>query len=377
MFWLQVVVGIVLVLFMIWYFVIPHLFVLRHLEKTGETMGGMYYCVRVSSNFERGWEKTKTDIQEELDRIDQMMSTFKATSEVTKFNRSASTDWFPVSEEIVKLVQLSQETAPIVENKFDITVGPFVDLWGFGPKKKTLSAVPSPADLAEIKMATGLEKLEYRVSPPALKKSVSELHIDLSGVAKGYAVDCLAQLLEKKGYQNYAIEVGGEIRTRGTKKDGLPWMTGIEEPFPTPLYDKPTIFQKVDLKDHAMATSGDSQSYVEIAGKYYTHLIDPVTGNALPTSLLDTQVEGEQVGSVSVIDKTCARADALATGFFLIGATKGVDRGIQIADQQQLAVIYLIRTGDEKNPVRAVMSAEYQKNYNTSNETQANESRIK
>ncbi|MCL2348233.1 MAG: FAD:protein FMN transferase [Planctomycetaceae bacterium] len=373
MFWGRIIIGILLVLFVIWHFVIPSLFVSRYLETIGETMGGIRYCVRVSgnvpvfSNDEAGWGKTKTAIQEELDRIDRMMSTFKATSEVTKFNRFASTDWFPVSDEIVKLVKLSQETAPIVENKFDITVGPFVDLWGFGPKKKTLAAVPSPADLAEIKMTTGLEKLEYRVSPPALRKTVPELRIDLSGVAKGYAVDCVAQLLEQRGHQNYMIEIGGETRTRGTKKDGHPWVIGIQEPFPVSLDEKPTIFQKVDLKNHAMATSGDAQSHVEIDGKRYTHIIDPVTGNALPTSLwgtgLDAENEGEQVGSVSVIAETCARADALATGFFLTGAIKGVDRGIQIADQQQLAIMYLIRTGDEKNPVRAVMSAEYQKNY--------------
>ncbi|MDR1492382.1 MAG: FAD:protein FMN transferase [Planctomycetaceae bacterium] len=340
-----------------YYGIKSHFFVSKPYNALGETMGTIPYCVRVFSNTSRGWEKTSDEIKKELTRIDHLMSTYKKESEVTKFNENPSVDWIEVSDELVKLVKLSKETSEIVDKKFDVTIAPLVDLWGFGPHKRTLANPPSPADIALAQSKSGLDKLEFQENPPALKKAESELRIDLSGIAKGYAVDCVAAVLEKRGYRNYLIEVGGETRTRGYKTDRQTretqhWLIGIEAPFPRAQFQPLQIFAPIDLKDRAMATSGDSQNFTEIAGRRYSHIIDPISGEAQKTSLPNINSDDEEIGSVSVVASSCAQADALATGFFLLGT----ERGIEIANRYKIPVIYVLRTGNANSPLRMVKS---------------------
>ncbi|MDR1382947.1 MAG: FAD:protein FMN transferase [Planctomycetaceae bacterium] len=350
------VIIVVIFVALAYYGVRNHFFVSKPYSTVGETMGTIPYCVQVFSNTSRGWEKTSDEIKKELTRIDYLMSTYKKDSEVTKFNENFSTDWIEVSGELVKLVKLSKEVSEIVDKKFDITIAPLVDLWGFGPHKHTLTNLPSPADIALMQSKSGLDKLEFQENPPALKKTVEELQIDLSGIAKGYAVDRVAAVLEKHGYVNYLIEVGGETRTRGYKTDRQThemhsWLIGIEVPFPRVQFQMLQVFAPVNLKDHAMATSGDSQNFTEIAGQHYTHIIDPISGEAKKTSL--SNINGnEEIGSVSVIASNCAQADALATGFFLLET----ERGIEIANQHKIPVIYVLRTGNQDEPLRIVKS---------------------
>ena len=346
-------------------------------NTSGDTMG-TDYCVIVCAESSWGWERTAAAIENELARVNRLMSMFIDDSEITKFNDHSSTDWIEVSPDMVKLVKLSKEVSQIVEGKFDITVGPLVDLWGFGRRQRRLTIPPHVTDILKTQEICGLDKLEYReASPgvkPALKKATPELQIDLSGVAKGYGVDCVAAVLEKRGYKNYMIEIGGETRTQGHKvvrqeKEGwlsmfsadrqaAPWLIGIPEPLPQERYELPTIALKVDLNDRAMATSGDAYNTKEIGGQRYTHIIDPKSGYAVMPEELGTDMDGEEVGSVSVIADTCAEADALATGFYLLG----VRRGVETANLHGLAVVYLIRTGDPNNPVRAVLSDAFPKN---------------
>jgi thiamine biosynthesis lipoprotein len=304
-----------------------------------------------------------------------MMSTFIEDSEISKFNDNMSTDWIPVSPEMVKLVKLSKETSEIVDGKFDITIGPLVDLWGFGRKSRRLVIQPHVQDIMDTLQICGLDKLEYRESPPALKKAVPELRMDLSGVAKGYGVDCVAAVLEKRGYTNYMIEIGGETRSKGHKvelrvsqgwmsmfsaeKQEAPWLIGIQEPVPVEQFENPPIALAVNLNNRAMGTSGDAHSTKEIGGWRYTHIIDPRSGYAMSSEEHGTGVEGEEIGSVSVIADTCAEADALATGFYLLG----IERGIATANLHKLAVVYLIRTGILNEPIRDVMSDVFKKNH--------------
>ena len=345
---------------------------------SGLTMGTEFYVV-VCADSNWGWERTLVAIENELARINQMMSTYIDDSEIMQFNDNHSTDWIEVSPEMVKLVKLSKETSEIVDGKFDITIGPLVDLWGFGKKRRTLAIPPPHADIVKTREYCGLDKLEYREeSPgmkPALRKAVSELRIDLSGVAKGYGVDCVADLLEKRGYTNYLVEIGGETRTKGRKvvlleqkgilstfssdQQSVPWQVGIKQPIPLEQFELPIIELKVNLNDHAMATSGDAYNTREIGGRRYTHIIDPKTGEAVMPEEFGTDIDGEELGSVSVIADTCAEADALATGFYLLG----VKRGIATANAHDLAVVYLIRTGYLDNPIRVVMSEAFKKNY--------------
>ena len=368
-------VGIVLLVILLGAMMLKNHLFKPGLHKTdGKTMGTDYYVI-VCADSSWGWERTASAIENELVRVNQMMSTFIDDSEITKFNDNPSTDWVEVSPEMVKLVKLSKDVSSIVDGKFDITVGPLVDLWGFGKKQRKLTAPPAPADIGITLLNCGLDRLEYQESPPALKKKVPELRIDLSGVAKGYGVDCVAALLEKRGYTNYMVEIGGETRTKGHKvvlqeQNGwfsmfsadskmVPWVIGIEQPVPLESFELPIVALKANLNDRAMATSGDAHNVREIGGKRYMHIIDPKSGDAVTPEQLGTEVDGEELGSVSVVADTCAEADALATGFYLLG----VKRGIETANARELAVVYLIRTGELDNPVRAVMSDAYKNNY--------------
>ena len=143
------------------------------------------------------------------------------------------------------------------------------------------------------------------------------------------------------------------------EKQSAPWLIGIKEPVPLELFELPVIALKVNLNDRAMATSGDAYNTREIDGRRYTHIIDPRTGEAVMPEEFGTGIEGEELGSVSVIAETCAEADALATGFYLLG----VERGMATADNHDLAVVYLIRTNDPANPIRTVMSKAYRENF--------------
>jgi len=357
-----------------WMLLQSYLFKPAMYNTRGDTMGTKYH-VNVCAESSWGWERTAMAIENELLRVNQMMSTFIADSEISQFNDNLSIDWVSVSPEMVKLVKLSKEASQMVDGKFDITVGPLVDLWGFGKKKKTLTAPPAPGDIAMAQLISGLEKLEYQENPPALKKAVPELRIDLSGIAKGYGVDCVAAVLEKRGYSNYMIEIGGEARTRGHKvvlqeKSGwrsffssetknLPWFIGVKQPIAEGLFERPIITLRANLNDHSMATSGDVYNYKEIAGRRYAHIIDPTTGEAVQSLEHGTGIDGEEIGSVSVIAETCVQADALATGFFLLG----IERGIAKANANDLPIVYLIRTGESDAPIRFVMSEAYKKNY--------------
>ncbi len=368
---LKTVALIALLAAMGWMMLKSHLFKPELYKTGGDTMGTKYHVI-VCADSGWGWERTATAIENELVRVNGLMSTFIPDSEISKFNDNPSTDWIEVSPEMVKMVKLSKEASKIVDGKFDITVGPLVDLWGFGKKPRKLTAPPAPADIAMTQLACGLDKIDFQENPPALKKKVPGLRIDLSGVAKGYGVDCVAKVLGDRGYKNYMIEIGGETRTRGHKvvlqdkkswfsaeKQSLPWYIGVEQPTPVEMFEMPTVALKINLNDHAMATSGDARNYHEIGGQHYTHIIDPVTGEALTPEQLGTGVDGEETGSVSVIADTCAEADSLATGFFLLD----VRRGIETADRNELAVAYLIRTDDPNNPIRVVMSEAFKKNY--------------
>jgi thiamine biosynthesis lipoprotein len=361
-----------------WMMLKSYLFKPEMYETSGDTMGTKYY-VKICAESSWGWERTQAAVETELLRVNQMMSTFIEDSEISKFNDNPSTDWISVSPEMVKLVKLSKEVSEIVDGKFDITIGPLVDLWGFGRKSRKLAIPPHVQDIMDTRLICGLDKLEYRESPPALMKTVPELRIDLSGVAKGYGVDCVAAMLEKRGYTNYLIEIGGETRSNGHKvvlqesqgwmsmfsaeKLEAPWLIGIQEPVPVEQFENPNVVMRVNLNDRAMATSGDAHSTKEIGGRRYTHIIDPRSGYAVSSEEHGTGVEGEEIGSVSVIADTCAEADALATGFYLLG----VERGIASANLHKLAVVYLIRTSDLKKPIRAVISDAFEKNYSQSN----------
>lgn len=291
------------------------------LKVGGETMG-TFYTVQIAS-YPREWnaEKLQALCAEVLARVDDAMTTYR-DSYVSRFNASDSTDWFEVSAETAEVVDLALRTSRDLDGAFDITVAPLVNAWRFGPDKTALEKLPGEDEIEAIKQKCGYQQLEVRTEPvPALKKAIPELQIDLSGIAKGYAVDKVAEALFAEGIENCMVNVGGEIRCGGSK-GSIPWTLAIEKPIPT-KDGAPQVYRLFRPGAIALATSGSSRNFSVIGQKMFSHIIDPRTGR--PTELRDADAARPdyELGSVSVFDSSCARADALATGLFVLGAEEG------------------------------------------------------
>lgn len=304
----------------------------------GTTFGVVKYNITFVVPDGRRIEPTELQqrVQGLLDRINGAMSTYIDESEVSRFNDSPATEWFPVSMETAAVVAAAQQVSEQSEGAFDITVGPLVDAWHFGPNKGSLE-IPSDETIEVLRDRVGYQKLDVRSDPPALRKSDPELRIDLSAIAKGYAVDAVSRLLSEQGYVDHLVEIGGEDRASGNRPGGGPWRVGIERPDRTAsVWDASESFQRiVKLQDEAIATSGDYRNFfIGPDGQRYSHTIDPRTGR--PAT--------QEVASVSVVTKNCMEADAWATAIGVMGP----NRAIEAAEKHGLEVLVVYRTKDGK-----------------------------
>ena len=300
----------------------------REATFTGPTMGTTYSVKLATTLGEDERASLDVDIQDVLDTINQQMSTYIADSELSQFNQHSGTDWFPVSPEVVQVVVAASHVSEWSDGAFDVTVSPLVNLWGFGPGASR-DRIPTGDEIAQALPAVGYTKVESRESPPALRKSHAEIMVDLSAIAKGFAVDQIAELLDRLGITSYLVEIGGELRARGAKTDGSDWKVGIE----TPHDSRRTLHRAVSLRDRAMATSGDYRNYFEQAGQRFSHTIDPRTGRPVE----------HRLASVTVIAETCMNADAMATALMVLGPDEGYNRAVQ----DELAVLMLVRDGQQ------------------------------
>ncbi|MEE4252747.1 MAG: FAD:protein FMN transferase [Desulfuromusa sp.] len=266
-------------------------------------------------------------ISARLATIDNEMSTYKKDSDISRFNRSSGGEWVPISTETVTVVETAQEISEISQGAFDITVGKIVNLWGFGPTL-SIDAIPDAEDIQKLLSQSGYQKLDLRHTPPSIRKSDSAIFLDLSAIAKGYAVDAIANLLIENQIENFLVEIGGEIVTHGHKNLQQQWVIGIE----SPVAEQRSVRKRLLLQDAAMATSGDYRNFFEHNGVRYSHTIDPSTGYPVSHNLV----------SVTVIDSSCMRADALATAIMVMGPEKGM----HFAEQQQLAIFMLVKQNE-------------------------------
>ena len=295
---------------------------------TGATMGTSFNIKLVAPDMNLDFEALGEDINQRLEAIDKVMSTYREDSDLSAFNASRSTDWVDVSLELCEAVQQSLVVSRDTNGAFDVTVGPLVNLWGFGPDLITVTP-PAQADIDAAMTQTGYAHLSTDCSTPALKKAIPELYVDLSGWAKGYAVDELGQLLDGKGLENYLAEVGGELRVRGHNSSRHEWAIAIEGPDISQRAAQ-SVYR---LTDVAVATSGDYRNYFEYDGQRYSHTIDARTGKPVSHNL----------ASVTVVDQSAAFADAMATALLVLGPDAGPD----MADELQVASLFLIRNQDE------------------------------
>jgi FAD:protein FMN transferase len=259
--------------------------------------------------------------------IERQMSTYKADSELSRFNASRSTNWTTISTNLAMTVAASLDIAAKSEGMLDPTIFPLVQAWGFGPNRR-LGQVPTVTEIAIARVKVGYPNIQVRTSPPALRKLRPYVAVDVSAVAMGFAADGVKARLKQAGVTNALIDMGGEFAAFGNGPEGKGWPVGIEQPD-----SKGQRIQRVvTLRDQCLATSGDDRNFREINGKRYHHIIDPHTG--WPAE--------QHVASATVIHESCAQADGWATAMIVLGA----ERGLAIAKREGLEVILISREGD-------------------------------
>lgn len=287
-------------------------------------MGTSYHITLVAEEGQRlnaDVSVLQAAIDAELASINQHMSTYIPDSEIMQVNRAAVDEWVVVSEPLRQVLAISQKISEKSEGAFDITVGPLVDLWGFGPSPSSHER-PDADALAAARAKVGYQHLE--LIGHQLRKA-AQVQLDLSAVAKGYGVDWIADFLTERGYKNYMVEIGGELRLKGVNALGEPWRIAVEHPEEL----QGSVRRVIAITDAGMATSGDYRHYFEQDGKRYSHTLDPVTGYPIEHTL----------ASVTVIAPTSAEADAWATALNVLGPEKGM----QLANNENLAVYMIVK----------------------------------
>ena len=292
---------------------------------SGPTMGTSF-SIKVSQ-LPKGVKtyRLETLIQKRLAEINQSMSTYIKDSEISLINSSQSTNTQFISPGLFTVIETAQEISRLSDGAFDITVGPLVNLWGFGPDKVSYQA-PDAEDIQQALSNTGYDKIILTTRLLTLSKKIPELSIDLSALAKGYAVDEVAKLLEKQGITNYMVEIGGELFLKGKNLQDENWRIAVEKP----NAEKRELQRVLPISDIAMATSGDYRNFFEQDGQRFSHTIDPRTGYPIKHKL----------ASVTVLSDTTMKADAWATTLMVLGE----EEGYKIAEQQELAAYFIIKT---------------------------------
>ncbi|MFC6440936.1 FAD:protein FMN transferase [Bowmanella sp. JS7-9] len=292
----------------------------------GRTMGTTYHIKWVAEPDSPAQSVLHAEIDAALVQVNKEMSTYDPTSELSVFNQRPAFEPMQVSDGTATVIREAIRLGELTGGVLDVTVGPLVNLWGFGPNAKP-EKVPSDELIAETKARTGLQFLQ--LDDHTLTKLHDDLYVDLSTIAKGWGVDVVAEILASHNIHNYLVEIGGEMRLAGRKADGSEWRVAVEKP----VTAERAVQEIISVGDNGIATSGDYRNYFEEDGLRYSHLIDPTTGKPIQHNLV----------SVTVVHPSCMTADGLATALMVMG----FDRALEFAAQQDLAVLLIKRENGE------------------------------
>lgn len=295
----------------------------------GKTMGTFWRVSVAGIDAKRAGE-LQSKIQTQLDADDQLLSTYKNDSALMRFNLSSSLSPWPVNDAMADIITSALRIGAKTDGAMDITVGPLVNLWGFGPDHQPLH-IPTQEQIDAAKAKTGLQHLKVvnEAHQNALQKDLPELYVDLSTVGEGYAADHLARLMEQEGIARYLVSVGGALNSRGMNGEGHPWRVAIQKPT-----DRENAVQAiVDINGHGISTSGSYRNYYELDGKRLSHVIDPKTGRPIEHNLV----------SVTVIAPTALEADGWDTGLMVLGT----DKAKEVVRREGLAVYMIVKEGEE------------------------------
>lgn len=266
-----------------------------------------------------------------LQDVDLHMSTWRSDSEISQFNKRISTEWQATSPATMAVLSSALNTSSKSQGAFDVSVAPVVDLWGFGAGSAALNnqsyTKPASKDISNALLNVGYESLELDVDSRAIRKHIPGLQVDLSGIAKGHAVDRVASLLVDTGVEHFLVEVGGELRSSGRKPNASDWRVAIERPGTA----KQDVFRVVELKEKAIATSGNYRNFFMDGGQRYSHSIDPRTGQSVLSEL----------ASVTVIANSTMEADALSTAMMVMGPTDAM----VFAEENNIAAHCILKSG--------------------------------
>lgn len=309
----------------------------------GPTMGTTYH-VKLLGVTTADEAAIRAQVESVLADVDKRLSTYRSDSEVTQFNRAPAGEWFAVSPATAEVVAAALAVSRRTGGALDVTVGPLVRLWHFGPNALAGSGStaefvpPSEALLQSARELTGYEKLDVRRQPPALCKQVGGLEIDLSAVGEGNAIDRLADAFAKRGIANYLIELGGEVRAAGHGPHGQAWRVAIARPADEQpegdrsASERPEMLSAVSLSNAALATSGDYHRFFVYGGRRYSHVIDPSTGHPVKHAL----------ASVTVAADKGLTADAWGTALLVLGPQRGYDCAVE----HGVAALFVSRDAD-------------------------------
>ena len=269
----------------------------------------------------------QTDILAELQKVDNALSMFNKESIISHINSGENVE---TNEMFESVFNLAEKISDNTDGSFDITVAPLVNAWGFGfktgnpPTKQTVDSLRAIVGYKKVKL------VNHRIT-----KSDARVMLDCSAIAKGYGCDVVARLLEKRGIKNYMVEIGGEVVTHGISEKRLPWKIGVTKPSDDSLNVNNELQTVLNVKDRAMATSGNYRNFYYRGGKKYAHTIDPATGYPVQHSIL----------SATVLAKHCAEADAYATAFMVMG----MEKAKKVLEKHPELMAYLIYSDDKGN----------------------------
>lgn len=312
------------------------------LRVSGETMGTTYNIVAVDVPQELTREQLFAAVEKELKAVNASMSNWDPNSEVSLFNASGDTAPVSISSEFAHVMTGANQVHELSDGKFDVTLGPLIDLWGFGAKKPG-DPVPSSGQIDAALAQIGQSEM-ITLQGEMLSKAMPETSINLSAIAKGYGADAVAQVLLDLGVERYLVEIGGDLVSAGLNAEGKAWVIGIERPDAAAR----GIEMILPVSDKGMATSGDYRNFFEQDGVRYSHLIDPTTGYPVT----------HRTTSVTVVADSGMMADAWATAMMIVGD----EAGMVIAEANDMAVFFISRApADAENEFVTRASSAFEK----------------
>ena len=286
----------------------------------GSTMGTTYHIKVVPNASLPETVKLQAEIDTALELVNDQMSTYRPDSELSRFNQLKQQQSINVSQDTIDVTNEALRLYDATGGALDITLGPLVNLWGFGPDKRPIKA-PSQSDIDAAKLKMGIKELS--IEGLTLTKHNADLYVDLSSIAKGFGVDKIASILDKYNASGYLVEIGGELKVKGTKSDNVPWRVAVEKP----TSEGQSIQQVIEPGNMSLATSGDYRNFFEDKGERFSHLIDPRSGYPIK----------HRLASATVLHTSCMTADGLATAMMVLGT----EASLALAKELNLAIMLI------------------------------------